>query len=285
MADIPASLAPAAELERALPDLRSWTAHFLAGEIPVLAETAEALEALRTDEDRVDANLLGELIATDPLMTLKVLAHIGTHRPPRLVSDVETVTAALVMLGISPFFRQFGTQPTVEDRLAAHPQALAGLHSVLRRAHRASKFALAFAVHRMDGDAAVIHQAALLHDFAEMLLWCYMPTLALDIAQRQQADPSLRSIAAQRAVLRITLPELQQNLMRAWHLPELLIRITDDRHAASPQVRNVLLAIRVARHSGRGWDNAAIPDDVNDIAALLNMAPGPTLHLLQQVDL
>jgi len=46
----------------------------------------------------------------------------------------------------------------------------------------------------------------------------------------------------------------------------------------------VLLAIRLARHTKAGWDNAAIPDDVNDIAALLNMRPGPTLKLQQELD-
>jgi HD-like signal output (HDOD) protein len=130
----------------------------------------------------------------------------------------------------------------------------------------------------------VIHEAALLHDFAEMLLWCHAPTLALEIAARQRADPSLRSGVVQRDVLRIALPDLQQALMRAWRLPELLIRISDDRHASGPQVRNVLLAIRLARHTARGWDNPAIPDDVNEIAALLNIGVEPTLNLLQRLD-
>jgi hypothetical protein len=49
-------------------------------------------------------------------------------------------------------------------------------------------------------------------------------------------------------------------------------------------VRNVLLAIRLARHTKDGWDNAAIPDDVSDIAALLNLRPQPTLKLLRELD-
>jgi HD-like signal output (HDOD) protein len=253
-------------------------------EIPVLADTAETLEALRANEDAVDANLLGETIAGDPLMSLKVLAHVSTHRSSRRITDAETVTAALVLLGIPPFFRAFGPQPTVEDRLAEVPEALAGLQAVLRRADRAAKFALAFAVHRMDHDAAVITQAALLHDFAEMLLWCHAPALALQIAERQRTDPTLRSAVAQREVLNIELADLQQTLMRAWRLPELLIRITDDKQARNVQVRNVLLAIRLARHSARGWDNPALPDDYVDIAELLNLGIEPTIKLLHQLD-
>jgi hypothetical protein len=62
------------------------------------------------------------------------------------------------------------------------------------------------------------------------------------------------------------------------------VLINDERHASSAQVRNVLLALRLARHTARGWDNAALPDDVRDIASLLNMGEVPTLHLLRDID-
>lgn len=273
-----------APLTEPLRDLAAWTAHFRAAEIPVLAVTAQTLEALRANEDAVDANGIGELVSHDPLMTLKVLSHAATHRPSRVVTDAETVTAALVMMGITPFFRAFGPQPTLEERLAAMPEALDGLQGVLKRAHRGANFALAFAVHRMDTDAAVIHEAALLHDFAEMLLWCHAPALALRIQARQAADPTLRSNVVQAEVLNVDLCDLQQALMRTWHLPELLIRITDDRHATQPAVRNVVLAVRLARHTARGWDNAALPDDLVDIGALLNLSPAAALQLVRGVE-
>jgi HD-like signal output (HDOD) protein len=168
--------------------------------------------------------------------------------------------------------------------LNGESEARAGLHQVLQRARRASAFALAFAVHRMDSDASVIHAAALLHDFAEMLLWLHAPALALQIAQAQRADPALRSAVVQRQVLEIELTELQQTLMRAWKLPELLLRINDERHADSPAVRNVLLAVRLARHSALDWDNAALIDDVRDIAGLLNLGTVPTQKLLRDID-
>jgi len=271
-------------LQQALPDLARWAAWFRDAEIPVLPGTALALEELRANEDEVDANLIGESVAGDPLMTLKVMAHAAKNRPSRLITDAETVTAALVLMGIGPFFRAFGPQRTIEEHLADVPEALQGLHGVLRRAERAAHFALGFAVHRMDPDAAVVHQAALLHDLAEMLLWCHAPTLALQIDERQQADPTLRSKVVQRELLRVELADLQQALMKTWRLPELLIRITDDRHTDHPSVRSVVLAIRLARHTARGWDNAAVPDDVRDISALLNLGLEPTHKLLLELD-
>jgi len=72
--------------------------------------------------------------------------------------------------------------------------------------------------------------------------------------------------------------------MRGWHLPELLVRISDDHHDKTAQVRNVVLAIRLARHTKDGWDNAAIPDDVRDISQLLNLKPASALKLLHELD-
>jgi HD-like signal output (HDOD) protein len=216
-------------------------------------------------------------------MILKLLRHVAQLRRGRGQADAETAVEALVMLGITPFFRDFGPQPTVEDALASQPQALLGLRQVLRRAHRAARFALGFAVHRGDHDATLIHEAALLHDFAELLLWAHAPALALEIARRQQADAALRSADTQRQVLHTDLASLQQALMAQWRLPELLVRISDDHASHNPQVRNVQLAVRVARHSARGWDNPALPDDVDEIAALLNLGTTPTLHLLHDL--
>ena len=85
------------ELIHPLADLAAWTNHFRLAEIPVLRETAEALEALRANEERTDANSIGEMIGGDPLMTLKVLAHASDHRGRSVVTGAETVIAALVI--------------------------------------------------------------------------------------------------------------------------------------------------------------------------------------------
>ena len=272
-------------IHRPLRDLSAWVAHFRGAPIPVLDATAATVLELASNEDAVDARLLSETVAADPLMTLKLLAHVGSQN--RRETDVETVVGALVLLGIGPFLRLFGDLPTIGQALVCSDDAAevrAGLQAVLDRSHRAARFALGFAAHRMDPDAAVIHEAALLHGFAELLLWCHAPALALEILRRQRADPTLRSSIAQQAVLGIALADLQQALMKAWRLPELLIRLDDEQHADSPQVINVALAVRLARHAAQGWDNAALPDDIADTAALLQLSPGPTLTLLQEID-
>ena len=272
-------------ITRAPRDLAGWAAHFEHSRLPVLGETLESLRELAVNEDAVDARLLADAVVNDPLMTIKLLAHVAQLRRGREGSDTETVTEALVMLGVPPFFRAFQDEAELEVLLASQPQALDGFHRVLRRSRRAARFAMSFAVHRMDHDAAVIHEAALLHDFAELLLWQRAPVLALAMEQRQQADPTLRSAAVQRELLNIELYALEHALMLKWRLPALLVQITDE-HAQhlTPQMRNVQLAIRVARHTALGWDNAALPDDVHDVAVLLNLSEVSALRLLHEID-
>lgn len=266
-------------------DVASWVNCFDAASLPVLRRTADALEELRANEDAVDAHMLAETFAPDPLMTLKVLAHVAHVRRGREGGEPETLTAALVMLGITPFFRHFGPQPVAEEVLMSQPGAMDGFQAVLTRSRRAARFALGFAVHRMDHDASVIHEAALLHDFADLLMWLRAPGLALEASRRQRIEPGLRSAAIQKEIFRVLLVEVQHALMVKWRLPRVLVDLADDqRECVSAQARNVVLAIRLARHTAADWSNAALADDVRDIAELLQMSAEHTLLLLRDLD-
>jgi len=285
----PPTVAPAepvkpTHLVAPLAHIGAWTQYFRNAEIPVLAATAQALEELRAIEDDVDANMLTPVIQSDPLMTLKLMAHVASLRRPGASTETESVATSLILMGISPFFRRFGPQPTVEHWLADQPKALQGVQALLQRAERAGQFALGFAVHRGDTDATIIHQAAFLHDFAEILIWLHAPTLAVQIYEAQAADATLRSSAIQKAVLGIEIPDLHLSVMKLWRLPELLVSISDERHAERNNVKCVLLAVRLARHTSQNWDNAAVPDDVAEIARLFNAPLKVTLAFLHKID-
>jgi hypothetical protein len=123
-------------LAQPLPDLAAWSQYLTGRPIPVLSDTAEELSLLAEVEDRhgtVDAHLIEEAIGDDPLMTLQVLAHVARHRNQRQVTDVDTVTAAVVLMGIGPFFKTFSPLLVMEDHLDAHPQAVAEIRRRIRR--------------------------------------------------------------------------------------------------------------------------------------------------------
>lgn len=278
-------------IDRPLPTLQDWIDALAEADIPVLPDTVfgiAELQALEEAKGNVDARLVTHDLGHDPLMTLKVLAHVSRYCTRLSIEPPETLTGAILMLGIGPFFEAFSQPVGIDTWLADHPKAVEGLQLVLRRSRRAAHFAYSFALHRQDEDAAVIHEAALLHGFAEMMLWCHAPLLAQEIARRLEADHTLRSADVQKDVLGVEISDLSQGLMRRWQLPDLLIRTMDDRHARHPQVRTVMLAVRIARHTQYGWleahAHAALPDDVADLAQLLTLSDEAALRKVQALD-
>lgn len=254
------------------PDLETWIQFYRQAELPVLRHTENELNRLREHAEKVNARVLASVILQDPLMTLRVLAYIEEHRRKTQNADITTIERALMMIGIVPFFRDFQTLPQVEDSLKTHPKALLGLLKVIARARRAAHWSREWALIRHDLDVDEITVATLLHEVTEILMWCFAPDLALKVRELQSQDRSLRSAVAQQQVYNITLDDLQLGLARTWRLPELLTTLMDRDQADHPRVRNVTLAVDLARHSANGWDDAALPDDYKAIEELLHIS-------------
>lgn len=269
-------------LELPFGDLQSWVLYLSKVELPVLKRTAQQISELRQAEDRVTSRAIAHVVLQDPLMALKVLAYLEARRRRSQITDITTIDRAIMMLGISPFFSDFEQMSRVEDQLAAHPQALLGLLRVVARAKRAAHFARDWALLRHDLDVEEITVAALLHDVAETLLWSFAPRLALQVQELQSANPEMRSHLAQCAVLGVSLHDLQLALAQAWRLPALLVSLMDGEHSGHPRVRNVLCAVNLARHSAKGWNDPALPDDYAEIEKLLGMSHEALLARLGQ---
>lgn len=261
-------------IDHPLPDIESWVLFFNNNSLPVLRVTKRRLDEMRANLDRVDARELARVILQDPIMTVRVLAFIQPLRGRALQHDITTIASAVMMAGIEPFFNRFSELLTIEEQLQGEDRhALLGILQIIRRAQRAADYAQEWAIWRHDINMEEIRIAALLHDLAEILVWCSAPKLGLDILARQQAQPTLRSADAQTQVLGFAFQEIQMALCRVWHLPELLQHLINDENSDQARVRNVVLAVRLARHSAHGWEDAALPDDYKDIGRLLNITP------------
>jgi HD-like signal output (HDOD) protein len=251
--------------------LEGWVSFLSRTEIPVLKQTARDLAALHEDAEKLSARGVADVIDRDPMMTVKLLRYLQSHKHRRQEHEVVQVEQALLMLGVEAFFRKLHPDPLAEEMLGSHTAALLNLLHVVRRSQRASAYAFDWAVRLRDMHFEEVRIAALLHDLAEMLMWCFAPDDMLKIHTMQQQDRSLRSRAAQEEVLGFAMVDLQLALARKWSLPKLLLTLMDDECATQTRVRNVILAVNLARHSANGWDDAALPDDYKDIGELLNM--------------
>jgi HD-like signal output (HDOD) protein len=250
-------------------DLAAWLSLISSQEIPVLRQTVRRLDEARENIDRVGGREITDIVLQDPLLAIRVLAYIQSVGSRRLRGDITNIASAVMMLGIEPFFRAFDRPQTLEARLGPQPAALLGVLQVVLRSQRASRYAHEWAFARHDMNVEEVALAALLHDTAEILVWCTAPELAIEVRQRQQADRSLRSGIAQQAVC------------HAWRLPELLLTMIDDGNAHLPRVRNVKLAVDLARHTADGWADPAIADDLNAVQDLLHIGRETLLGRLQ----
>ncbi|HYD94973.1 MAG TPA: HDOD domain-containing protein [Noviherbaspirillum sp.] len=249
----------------------SWTEFLIDKEVPVLRHTVHAMDEARLRLERINVREIADIALHDPMMTVRVLRFSAAHRGRRQLQDISTVEHAVMMLGVEPFFQHFSQFDVIEDHLRPHPHAMLGLLHVIRRAQRAARYALDWATWRCDLNSEEVAIAALLHDLAEMLVWCFAPERALRMQALQKAEPTLRSVDAQQAVLGFPLNELQALVCAKWELPELLLTLMDDASCEKPRVKNVKLAVDLARHSAHGWDDPALPDDFRAIASLMNI--------------
>ena len=251
--------------------LEYWVALLTHADLPVLKQTARDLAALREDDKRLNANSVAAIISRDPLMTVKLLRYLQQHKRKTQTTEVVQVEQALLMLGIEPLFNKVPPKPLVEEIVKTHLAALPHLLRVVHRSHRASEYAKDWAVYLRNLHFEEVRVAALLRDIADILMWCYAPQQMLEIRAIQLKDKTLRSRSVQEQVLGFALVDLQRELALQWGLPELLLHLMNSSLADQPRVRNVVLAVNLARHSANGWDDAALPDDYQGIAELLRM--------------
>lgn len=253
--------------------LEQWLAFLTAAEIPVLRHTAREIERLKEREEDLGARAVANVVAQDPLMTVKLLRYLQNHKHSSQLRDLVQVEQAIMMLGLNTFFDNVPHTPVVEDVLHDHLDALVRLLRSVRQAQRAAHYAFDWALLLHDLHAEEVHIAALLCYLDEMLMWTFNPEPMLKIRQIQDADKTLRSVAVQEDVLGFKRMDLQRELTIAWHLPQLLQDMMDPAQAEHPRVKNVILAINLARHSANSWEDAALPDDYKDIGLLLRMKP------------
>lgn len=261
--------------------LDAWIGFFTDLEIPVLKRTVRELLLLKADDDQLSVRAVADVIAHDPLMTLVLLRYLQKHKHSNQLDEVVQIEQALMMLGMQTFFGKILPNLVIEDMLHGQLVALTNVLHTVKRATRAAHYARDWGARLQDLHFDEIRIAALLHNFAEILMWCYAPTEMAQVRALQLKDKSMRSRVAQQEVLGFKLSDLQLALAKAWGLPALLIGFMNREDGNRRQMRNIVLAINLARHAENGWDDAALPDDYKEISTMLNMPVEQVKHLVR----
>lgn len=248
----------------------------------MLQFTRDQLLRAAEDPDNADLNALAAVIASDPLMTLRVLRQASAPQRGGLHSAPKTVLEAMILMGTGPLFRSCQDLKVVQDLLADDPEALAGLTLAMARAYRAARIAHRLASMLDDPDAEVIHEVALLHDFTELLLWVYRPRVAA--ATRRTLTDAERHAHRRQAhhELPVDLVQLGQQLMRAWRLHPQLIRMGEGSDAPTSRAHLIDLAVRLADGEADGDEG---PDSftIADAAQTLKLGADATREVLRRL--
>ena len=261
--------------------LSEWVNFLTTTEIPVLKQTSRNLESLKQDEQHMCARSIAHVVKYDPLMTVKLLRYLQQHKHRSQEHDVVEVEQMIMILGLETTLNKVSAKPLVEEILGRDNMgALVYLLKTTHRANISSSYAFDWAVRLHDLHFEEIRIAALLHDIAEMLMWCFAPNEMLKIKNLQKSDKTMRSVTAQESIFGFSLNQLQLELAVKWRLPKLLITLMDDNCSNLQRVRNVALAVNLARHSANGWGDAALPDDYEGIAKLLHLQPGDIMTIV-----
>jgi len=267
-------------------DAVAWLKNLRKINIPVLRQTARELARLKEDEDNLSARAISTVVLNDPFMVFRVLSYTNSHPSKHQVQDILEVEQAIIMLGTSNFFGHLSPDLLVDDRLKSNIPALTHLLKLIKRAHRAAYYAADWAALRKDLHSEEIWIAALLHDFAEMLMWCFAPEKMNAIFDMQKNDKSLRTKDVQQQILGFHTSDLQKELIKVYAMPPLLTQLMNDDGETEQdyRVKNVSLAVNLARHSANGWDDAALPDDYAAIADFLHVDVARVLYIIKHPD-
>jgi Predicted signal transduction protein len=259
------------EMTQDIKGLDGWIKFFETAEIPILKRTIRELAVLQADPENLSVRAVTDVISHDPLMTVILLRYLQQHKHNTQLNEVVQIEQALMMLGMQTFFEKVEPQLAVEEILDGRTFELTNLLQAVRRAIQAAHYAKEWAVRLQDLHFDEIRIAALLHNFAEILMWCYASEEMAQVRHLQQNDKALRTRDAQKQIFGFKLSDLQLALARSWGLPELLIGFMNRDDGHGRQMRNLVLAVNLARHVSNGWDDAALPDDYKQIGELLGL--------------
>ncbi len=265
-----------------MPNEETWLSTLESADIPVLKRTLRDVGRLDQEAEEPDVNGVVGILEQDPLMTIILLRYLQRRRRDSQQNDVIQVSQALMMLGMRTFFTQVmhGLIST-EDRLKGNLTALTGMLHSVKRATRAAFYARDWSIRLKDLAFDTIRMTALMHNFAEILLWVHAPQQMLRIQHIQQQDHARRTRDVQHEVLGFKISDLQLELAKRWNLPQLLIQFMERDYTYQRRMRIVVLAINLARHSENGWNDAALPDDYKEIGELLHMSPDDVMVMVQ----
>ncbi|MFA7267952.1 MAG: HDOD domain-containing protein [Sterolibacterium sp.] len=231
-----------------------WAAYLTAQQLPVMARSKRALQALEAEKEAaLSANDLAELASGDPFLCLCLLREAENRRSNRLGHETSTPLAAVMQLGVTAFRELLFASPETDENLP-------GLVRCEARAVMAGELAAAWSASRSDVSPEEVSMAALLSEIGELMLWHFAPELPQAALEALSSGAARRTAAAQETTCGFKFKDLTLKCADIWKLPAILVQLIHGHDTVRANLAR--LSRDTARHLIAGPDNPALPDDL-----------------------
>jgi HD-like signal output (HDOD) protein len=238
-----------------------WSSFLSVQRLPVMPRSKTALAALAAEKgEELSSHDLATLALSDPFLCLVLLREAEARRASRLGHETSTPLAAVMQIGDESFRELLLASPETDE-------GADGLCACEARAVLAGQLAAAWSALRADAAPDEVSMAALLSEIGELMLWHFAPELPQAVLDVRASGQAHRTVEAQQLACGFKFHELTLRCAELWNLPAILTQLIRGQDNARARLARV--AQNTARHLIADPGNAALPDDVADVKALI----------------
>ena len=245
--------------------LSDWVEQLDTLSLPLLENSCQKLQEIEPYED-VPMARLSNIVLTDPGLTLTLLRHASQLSHKHLQSEILTIDAAAMMLGVNDTAKTIKDMVFLENTVT--DESKEAYLQIINRSYHAAYQAYGMARARVDTAPEEVFTAAILRDIGPLMLLLYGDGIL-------NSEIDLNDEAQQKEVLGFTLRRLSQRLAKQWSLSSLIVDSlspTEDLKD-NPRLYEIDLAHRLAKTAESGWQSPKMEKLVEEVAHHLHINP------------
>lgn len=259
--------------------LDEWVDLIRQREMPIFDNTVQKIIAF-ADNDLAPISELAGVVLRDASLTARVLKLANSIYYNPTNTGISTITRAVIVLGFDAV-RDMCLAITLVDALVKGA-AKERLSRELARAIHAATQARALAAARGDKSPEEVFIASLLARIGEMAFWCYSGDLG-DKLEHLSKQSGIAPEQAQEKILGFRLSNLSKQLIKEWHLTELLQKAVSHPTQKDERMQVVVLGQQIARCAEeKGWRSGEMHQLVQKAAKLTELPLDEARALLYQ---
>jgi HD-like signal output (HDOD) protein len=260
-------------------NLDEWVELIRQREMPIFDHTVHQVIAF-ADDDLAPISELAGVILRDASLTTRVLklANSIYYNPTGV--GISTITRAVIVLGFN-VVRDMCLAVTLVDALVKGAARERLGRELARSLHSAAQ-ARALAAARGDKSPEEIFIATLLTRIGEMAFWCFSGEVGEKL-ERLSGQPGITAEQAQEKLLGFRLSHLSRQLIKEWHLTELLQKAVSHPSQKDERMQTVMLGQQIARCAEeKGWRSNEMNQLVLKAARLTELTVDDARELLYE---